>query len=80
MTLLEALVKLAGASSSLENLLRSAGDLSPDLKPVADEWLAKLGTALTPEGLAGVAMALPAEARDILRGLLKPEDHPSDAI
>ena len=78
MTILEALVKWAGASSSLENLLRSAGDLSPDLKPTADEWLAKLGQAVTPEGLASVALALPGEFRDILRGKLAPEDHPSD--
>ena len=78
MTILQALVKWAGASSSLENLLRSAGDLSPDLKPVADEWLAKLAQDVTPEGLASVALALPGELQNILRGKLEPHDHPSD--
>lgn len=79
MTIFQALTTWAGASSSLQNLLVSVGDLAPDLKPAADEWLAKLQAEVTPEGLAGVAKALPVEAQDILRGKLAPEDHPSDA-
>ena len=77
MTILEALVKWSGASSSLENLLRSPY-LPSDLKLVADEWLAKLAQAVTVDNLASVALALPGEARDILRGKLAPKDHPSD--
>lgn len=79
MTILEALMAWAGRGTPpLDGLLVSVGNLSPDLKPTADAWLAKLGRAVTPEGLAEVALALPGEARDILRGKLAPEDRPSD--
>jgi hypothetical protein len=75
MTLLEAFIKLSGAKASLEPILRAAPE---DLRPAAQEWLARLQNEVTPEGLAGVVKALPAEAQDIFRGHLAPEDHPGD--
>ena len=80
MTILELISRWAGASGDLVALLTAAGNAAPDLKPKADEWIDKLGAAVSPENLANLAAALPAEAADILRGHLNPKDHPSDAI
>ena len=78
MTILDLLMKWAGASTSLDALLRQVGNISPELKPTADEWLDKLNQAVTPDNLASLASVLPEEIRDILRGKLSPQDRPSD--
>lgn len=79
MNILDAIASWAGLSApSLRNLLQSASAISPDLKPTADEWLARLDQAVTDENLGALVAALPGELRNILRGALQPEDHPSD--
>jgi hypothetical protein len=79
MNLLQAIATLAGLSApSLEALLRGAGEAVPDLKPTADEWLAKLEAELTPDALADVVLALPAELQNILKLKLQPTEHPGD--
>lgn len=82
MNLLDWLVKLAGAKdgSGLIVLLEKGGDVAPDLKPVADEWIAKLNAAASIENLAAVAPALVAELSNIAQGKIEPRDSPSNAI
>lgn len=81
MNVLEALVHWAGfGEPPLDELLRKIGEVSPDLKPAADAWLAALQTDVTPDGLAAVALALPGEGLNILKLKLEPEDHPGDHI
>lgn len=81
MTIFEALNHLAGGGlGGLLTLLENVGKAAPDLKPEADDSLAKLNTALTPEGLSAVAAALPKELGEVLHGKLNPREHPSDSI
>ena len=80
MTLLDILAKLAGNTGSLVDLLKKIGQTSPDLKPIADQWLAALNQAASADNLVKLAAALPAEIANIFQGKLSPADHPSDAI
>ena len=76
MTLLEVLVKAAGAPlSKLLEILGVAAAASPDLAPAADAIAERLKQ---PIDLEGLAKALPGELQDILKGHLNPREHPSD--
>jgi hypothetical protein len=81
MTLLELLVKWTGlAGPALISLLTAGKQASPDLAPIADDWLAKLNTALDPAALGALVAALPAELADIVRGHFVAKDHPDSAM
>jgi len=80
MTLLDLLLKAAGLpADTLTALITAGGNAAPDLKPLADEWIARLGEAVSSDNLALLAAALPAELADIVHGNLSPRRHPSDA-
>ena len=79
MSFLEVFAQWAGvAAPVLERIIRSGAANVPDSQADADTVLAKLNQAVTPEGLAAVVGALPAEVANVFRGLIEPEDHPSD--
>lgn len=81
MTILELIAQWTGlAGPALVALLTAAGEASPDLKPTADDWIAKLNVAISPLNLAALVGVLPAELMDMLRRHFNPKDHPSDAI
>ena len=80
MTILELLQKLTGGAQGLTELLMRVRTELPDLAPVADNWLALLGSAASQENLVELASVLPAEIANIIKGHIDPKDHPSDAI
>jgi hypothetical protein len=82
MNLLAWLTKLAGFGSgnSLVDLLTQAGNKVPDLKPQADDWIAKLRGAVDPANLLNVSQAIPGEIANILKLNIESKDHPSDSI
>ena len=80
MTILQALMIMAGARTSLLELLREAGVAAPDLKPKADEWIVALESAADVPNLVRLASLLPSEIANVAQGRVFPKDHPSDAI
>jgi hypothetical protein len=80
-TFLEILSAAAGVPVDvIEQFFADVKEKAPDLAPVVDKFLADLGSGVNPEAVAAVVKVLPAEVLDILRGILKPEDHASDGI
>ena len=80
MTLLQLLSSAAGVPASLiREALAIAANAAPDLADALNGLIAKLDEAITPETLASLAAALPAELKSILAGHLDPRNHPSDA-
>ena len=79
MTLLEALEKLIGPATGLVAVLDRAGREIPELKPQADEWIAKLNLAISQGNLIGLAAVLPQEIANLAHGHVDPRKHPSDA-
>ena len=81
MRIVDLLMEWLGLNApNLEDVLTKAGSASPDLKPAADLLLEKLRADATPEGIAAVVAALPAELKNIALLKLQPEDHASDHI
>lgn len=79
MTILELLSKMVGPAGGLLKFLERAGQTAPDLKPVADEWIAKLSAAIAQENIINLAKVLPEEIANIASGKIEPRDHPSDS-
>lgn len=80
MTLLDLIMRAAGAAPDLKAFLERVRDVAPDLAPAANQWIAALDAAVSAESIAAVVTALPAELAAIARGKLDPRDHPSDAV
>lgn len=80
MTIIQLLEKLAGGSTGLLSLLSQVGQRAPDLAPLAQEWITKLGQAVSASNIAELAGALPSELADVLKGNIDPRDNPSNDI
>jgi hypothetical protein len=80
MTILDFITLAATGGGALREFLVSAGNASPEIKPKADEWIAKLDAAIAPENLAALGTAVIGELGNISQGKLDPREHPSDAI
>lgn len=79
MTLTEFLSKIAGISGpALVAFLERVATELPDLKPMADEWIAALNTALTPENLVAAGTTALSELSQIGQGKFSGRPHPSD--
>jgi hypothetical protein len=79
MTILDILNRFASAGDGLVAFLTRAGAAAPDLKPKADEWIARLQEAVSLKNLTTLASVLPGEIANIAQGKLEPRSHPSDS-
>jgi len=79
MRILDVLEKAGLAVNPLRAVLGKVGDALPDLKDEADAILAKLDAPVALENLAALAVAVPAELAEIVKGKVDPREHPSDA-
>lgn len=80
MTWFALLEQMMGGVGGLRAALEAAIAANPDNAATYQEWINRLGGAVDEESLTALAAALPSEAMDILRGKLRPHDHPGDAI
>ena len=80
MSLLDLLMRAAGKGlPNLVALLESIASKSPDLAPIARQWIEALNGVAGPANLANVAAAVARELGDIAQGKINPKSHPSDA-
>jgi hypothetical protein len=81
MTFLEILSSASGIPvATLQKFFADVKAKAPDLAPLVDKFLADLAAGVTAETIAKTIAALPPELLDILRGQIKPKDHPDSGI
>lgn len=80
MTILDVLNKLSAGATDLVGFMEKVGEKAPDLKPIADSWIASLNEGIAPDNLVNLASVLPGEIAALAQGKVTPKDHPSDSI
>lgn len=65
-------------TDGLVRLIEAGANADPSLRPLADEWLATLASALSEDNITALLGALPTELENIKKLKLDPREHPSD--